>query len=261
MIPARMASTRLLGKPLCKICGIPLIEHVYKRAAMSEILNELYVATCDEEIIKVVEGFGGQGIMTSSTHQRCTDRIAEACQNISTDADIVVNIQGDEPLLYPEMIDMAVGPLIENLDIVCSNLIAPINSMEEFEDLNEIKVVVDREGFALYFSREPIPTCKKGAKKLPMFKQVCIIPFRKDFLMTFTQLSPTPLEIAESIDMLRVLEHGYRIRVVESRYETYSVDTVEDLKKVEKKMKNDPLFHQILKGLNERIEHSTKRTI
>jgi 3-deoxy-manno-octulosonate cytidylyltransferase (CMP-KDO synthetase) len=240
VIPARMGSLRFPGKPLAKICGIPMIEHVYRRSAMSQTLEELYVATCDREIFDTVTEFGGKAIMTDCCHERCTDRIAEAVRNI--DADIIVNIQGDEPLVYPEMIDSAVLPMIKDPSIVCTNLMAPIHNNEDFEDPNEVKVVVDNVDNALYFSREPIPSKKKGALNFSKYKQVCIIPFRRDFLFSYTALAPTPLEIIESVDMLRVLEHGYKVRMIRTEKETYSVDSQEDLTFVERIMKNDPLF-------------------
>lgn len=240
VIPARMGSSRFPGKPLALIRGLPMIEHVYKRAAISEALDELYVATCDKEIAAAVEAFGGQAIMTADTHERCTDRIAEAIESLG--GDIIVNIQGDEPMVFPEMIDQSVSPLLEDHSLVCSNLMAPIKTLAEFDDPNEVKVVVDRDNFALYFSREPIPSRKKGAVNFPMHKQVCIIPFRRDFLLTFNKLEPTPLEIAESVDMLRAMEHGYKVKMVLTDKETYSVDNQDDLQKVDDLMRNDLLL-------------------
>lgn len=240
VIPARMGSSRFPGKPLAKIQGLPMIEHVYKRSAMSRSLDELYVATCDREIFSAVEKFGGRAIMTADTHERCTDRIAEAVTDLG--ADIVVNIQGDEPMVFPEMIDQAVAPLLEDRALVCANLMAPIRTFEELDDPNEVKVVVDLDNFALYFSREPIPSRKKGAVNFPMYKQVCIIPFRRDFLLTFNKLEPTPLEIAESVDMLRAMEHGYKVKMVLTDKETYSVDNQDDLQKVDDLMRNDLLL-------------------
>jgi len=167
------------------------------------------------------------------------ERIAEAARNIK--ADIVVNIQGDEPLLFPEMIDLAVKPLVKDKKILCSNLIGSINTREEFKDPNTIKVVIDKKQNALYFSREPIPTDKRGMFG-PVFKQVCIMPFKKGFLLKFVKMESTPLEKAESIDMLRILEHGYAVKTVYSDSRTYSVDTPQDLKRVEKVMIKDRLF-------------------
>jgi len=240
VIPARMGSSRFPGKPLAPICGISMIEHVYKRSAMSKRLDDLYVATCDKEIFDAVHTFGGKAIMTDCCHERCTDRIAEAIQGI--EGDIIVNIQGDEPLIYPEMIDEAVAPLLADPTIVCSNLAAVIDNDADFEDPNEVKVVVDNNDFALYFSREPIPSKKKGVTEFRKLKQVCVIPFTRDFLMKYTSLPATPLEVIESVDMLRVLEHGYRVKMIHTERKTCSVDTPEDLAYVESIMKDDALF-------------------
>jgi 3-deoxy-manno-octulosonate cytidylyltransferase (CMP-KDO synthetase) len=241
-----MASSRFPGKPLAEIRGVPMLGHVYFRSRMSTILNDLYVATCDQEIMDYVYSVGGKTIMTKDSHERASDRTAEAMSKIESEIglniDIVVMIQGDEPMVYPEMIDDAVQPLIEDDQIMVSNLMTPLQSREEHEDPNEVKVVVDRNGFALYFSREPIPSWKKGAKTLPMFKQVCIIRFRRDFLIKFNELEPTPLEIVESVDMLRVLEHGYGVKMMALDMNTYSVDTPDDLKHVEQLIANDLLM-------------------
>jgi 3-deoxy-manno-octulosonate cytidylyltransferase (CMP-KDO synthetase) len=245
VIPARMASSRFPGKPLAPINGIPMIGHVYHRSKMSASLSEVYVATCDQEISDYVASIGGKAIMTADTHERATDRTAECLLKVEAETgrsvDLVVMIQGDEPMLMPEMIDLAVAPLLEERSLDVVNLMAPLRSRQEHEDPNEVKVVVDQQGYALYFSREPIPSRKKGAESIPMFKQVCIIPFRRDFLLKFNQLSPTPLEIVESVDMLRILEHGYRVKMVLSNHDTYSVDTPEDLKTVEKEMVKDAI--------------------
>ncbi|MBF0472998.1 MAG: 3-deoxy-manno-octulosonate cytidylyltransferase [Nitrospirae bacterium] len=245
IIPARMASTRCPGKPLAMINNIPMIGHVYYRSAMCRTLNDIYVATCDIEIKEYIESIGGKAIMTADTHERATDRTSEAMLKIEKSTgkhvDIVVMIQGDEPMMLPDMIDDAIAPIKEDPEIQVVNLSAPLKTEEEHNDPNEVKVVVDQQGFALYFSREPIPSRKKGGKNIPMLKQVCIIPFRRDFLIKFNQLKPTPLEIIESVDMLRVMEHGYKVKMVYKEYQTYSVDTMEDLKRVEQLMKNDML--------------------
>ena len=251
IIPARMASSRFPGKPLAKIHGIPMVGHVYFRSKMAKILDDVYLATCDKEIKEYTESINGKAIMTSDKHERASDRTAEAMLKIEKETeqkiDIVVLIQGDEPMLVPEMIEMAVKPMLKDESILVVNLMTPLKNVKEHEDPNEIKVVVDKDNFALYFSREPIPSRKKAAKEIPMLKQVCIIPFRRDFLLKFNRLEPTPLERIESIDMLRILEYGYRVKMVESEYETYSVDTPEDLKRVEGKMRNDFLIRQYLK--------------
>ena len=246
IIPARMASSRFPGKPLVKIHGIPMVGHCYMRSKMSKLINELYVATCDREIAVYIESIGGKAIMTADTHERASDRTAEALLRIEQDTgsrvDIVVMIQGDEPMLKPEMIDAAVKPIINDESIIVTNLMAHIKTDDEHDDINEVKVVVDQQNFALYFSRQPIPSREKGVKKVSMLKQVCIIPFRRNFLIEFNQLEPTPLEMVESVDMLRVIEHGYRIKMISTERETYSVDTADDLRRVDKLMKNDSLM-------------------
>jgi 3-deoxy-manno-octulosonate cytidylyltransferase (CMP-KDO synthetase) len=246
IIPARMGSSRLPGKPLAKILDIPMVEHVLKRSLMSECLDDVYVATCDTEIKEAVESSGGKAVMTKDTHERASDRVAEAMGKVEVEIneriDIVVMIQGDEPMVFPEMIDDAISPMLSDQSIMVTNLMASLKTREEHEDPNEVKVVVDKDNFAMYFSREPIPSWKKGAEEVPMYKQVCIIPFRRDFLIKFNELPQTPLEIIESVDMLRVLEQGYRVKMVFSEYETYSVDTLEDLKRVESVMVNDTLI-------------------
>jgi len=245
VIPARMSATRFPNKPLAKICGLPMIEHVYKRCAMSPALSSLYIATCDEEVVRVTEAFGGKAVMTKDTHQRASDRVAEAVEKIEASTgkriDIVVMIQGDEPMVFPEMLDMAVAPIVREKDIFVTNLAAKITSSEEHEDFNCIKVVVDRQFNALYFSRKAIPSFKDRSAQVDLYKQVCIIPFQRDFLYKYSALEPTPLEKAESIDMLRVLEHGYKVRMVPFDLMTYSVDTPEDLARVELLMRKDPL--------------------
>ncbi|KAF0135201.1 MAG: 3-deoxy-manno-octulosonate cytidylyltransferase (CMP-KDO synthetase) [Candidatus Saganbacteria bacterium] len=243
IIPARMASSRFPGKPLASILGVPMLGHVFKRSKLSRILNEVYVATCDQEIANYIQSIGGKAVMTSDKHVRASDRTAECLVKVEAETgkkvDIVVMIQGDEPMIRPEMIDSAVAPLLEDNLIQVVNLMSTLKNRIEQDDPNEVKVVVDQHNFALYFSREPIPSWKKGAKSLLMLKQVCVIPFRRDFLIKFNRLEPTPLEIAESVDMLRVLEHGYKIKMVMSDHETYSVDNIEDLKKVEKIMRKE----------------------
>lgn len=252
IIPARMASSRLPGKPLAKICGIPMVGHVYFRSKMSKALREVYVATCDKEIAEYVKSIGGKTVMTLNTHERASDRTAEAMLKVEKESgqkiDIAVMIQGDEPMLYSEMIDEAIEPMIKDKGIMVTNLMSYLKSREEHDDPHEVKVVIDKKNYALYFSREPIPSWKKGAKNVPMLKQICIIPFKRDFLIKFNALEPTPLEIVESVDMLRVLEHGYRVKMILTEFETYSVDTLEDLKKVEKLFENDNLIPKYMQG-------------
>ena len=212
IIPARMGSSRFPGKPMAKINGIPMVGHVYYRSKMSKTLDEVYVATCDKEIEDYINSIGGKAIMTSDKHKRASDRVAEALTKIENETgetvDIIVLLQGDEPMITPEMIDEAVKPFLDDQQIVVTNLMAPIRTKEEFQDPNEVKVVVDKQNYALYYSREPIPSDKKEPNTDYMFKQVCIIPFTREFLLKFNELEPTPLEIIESVDMMRVIEHG-----------------------------------------------------
>lgn len=249
IIPARLASSRFPNKPLADIQGMPMIGHVFHRSKMSGLLDEVYVATCDEEIKAYVEGLGGKAIMTADTHERASDRTAEALLEIEEETnervDIVVMIQGDEPMITPEMIDAAVQPLIDQPnDVRITNLVADFNSREEHEDPNEVKVVLDKFNNALYFSREPIPSRKKGVSEVPMKKQVCIIPFERDFLIEYNEMEPTPLEIIESVDMMRILENGMKVKMVPTEMNTLAVDTAEDLRRVNELMANDPLINR-----------------
>jgi len=241
VIPARMSSSRFPGKPLAPLLGRPMIEHVLRRAEMCSHLDAVYVATCDEEIKNVVEELGGRVIMTSAAHERATDRVAEAATQI--EADIVVMIQGDEPMTTPAMVAAAVIPMLEDPSVACVNLVRQIGSRQDSLDPNTIKVVMNVNHEALYFSRAPIPAiqCTDG-NDVPVFKQICVIPFRTEFLRLFAQWPQTPLERAESIDMLRILEHGERVRLVETTVETHAVDTHEDLNRVETLMRRDPLL-------------------
>ncbi len=246
VIPARMDSSRFPGKPLKDIVGIPMVGHVQCRSAMSDRLDDLYVATCDQEIYDYIESIGGNALMTADTHERASDRTAEALRKVERTkghpADVVVMIQGDEPMVRPQMIDEALTPLLENPSLRISNLMGPLKTEQEHEDSNEVKVVVSPDNFALYFSREPIPNTEHaGDETVPPRKQVCIIPFRRDFLIEFNEMETTPLEKTESIDMLRVLEHGYRVKLVPTEYEVYSVDTESDRQRVESLMESDPL--------------------
>jgi 3-deoxy-manno-octulosonate cytidylyltransferase (CMP-KDO synthetase) len=240
IIPARMGSSRFPGKPLAPILGRPMIEHVYRRTAMSAALDDVFVATCDEEIKHAVENFGGKAVMTSASHERASDRIAEAARN--SNADVVVLVQGDEPMTMPGMIDAAVAPFMEDANVHCVNLTKRISNETDFLDPNTIKVVMDKNCDALFMSRQPIPTRPKGDFSIiRAFKQVCIIPFRKEALRRYSALEPTPLEIAESIDMMRFLEHSIPVRMIETDFDSQAVDTPEDLNRVEELMRQDPL--------------------
>ena len=250
IIPARMESSRFPGKPLASILGIPMVGHVYHRCKMSNILDEVYVATCNTEIYDYIESLGGRAIMTANTHERASDRAAEALNLIEEDIgqkiEIIVMLQGDEPMVNPSMIEEAVKPLIDDPTLPVINLMSKIKTDKEWNDPNEVKVVGDCNNNALYFSREPIPSNKKYSEHITSFKQVCVIPFRRDWLIKYTKLPTMPLEIIESIDMNRFLEHGLKVRLVEIEGETLAVDTPEDLRNVEIKMKDDVLLKRYL---------------
>ncbi len=243
IIPARMASTRFPDKPMALIQGLPMIGHVYYRSKRAKSLDDVYVATCDKEIFNYIESIGGKAVMTSDQHERATDRAAECLLKVEADLktkiDTVVMIQGDEPMLKPEMIDQAVSALKQGEGVEVVNLMSPLITKADQDDPNEVKVVVDQQGFALYFSREAIPSRKKDGKNISVFKQLAIIPFKRDFLLKFNQLNQTPLEIIESVDMLRVLEHGYKVKMVVTQEITYSVDTLADLQRVAQAMQKD----------------------
>ena len=236
IIPARMGSSRFPGKPMALLAGKPMIGHVWERVSECTQLTDKVVATCDAEIAGYITSIGGRAVMTGSHHERASDRCAEALEILEAEAgcqyDIVVLVQGDEPLIQAAMIEEALHPLLSDPKVQVTNLLGIIESAEEFEDRNCIKVVCDLVGDALYFSREPIPTRSK-TKQIPMGKQVCVIPFRRNFLLKYTRLEPTPLEIAESIDMMRVLEHSYKVRMVPTTHHSQSVDTPADLAKLE----------------------------
>ena len=232
IIPARYGSTRLPGKPLKPIAGKPMIEHVYQRAKMADSLSEVVVATDDQRIKAAVEAFGGKALMTSTSHQTGTDRLVEAIGSFALEEDdIVVNIQGDEPLLEPEMINELVKPLLDDPGLVMSTLKHQIKEVEELNNPDVVKVVTDINGFALYFSRSPLPYNRTGSK-VKYYKHVGLYAYRKAFLLKFAAMERTMLEKAESLEQLRVIENGYRIKVVETKYHTIGVDSPADLERV-----------------------------
>lgn len=241
VVPARMGSSRFPGKPLAPILGRPMIEHVCKRAALCKRLDAVYLATCDNAIRDAARAFGAKVVMTAPTHERASDRTAEAIADLR--ADVVVMVQGDEPMLHPDMIDEAIRPFRDDPGLQCVNLARRIESEAEFDDPNTIKVAIDLAGNALYMSRRPIPDRGKGGFAAgAAFKQVCVMPFRREALLRFAALAPTPLEIAESVDMNRFLEHGVPVRMVETRFNSHAVDTPADLALVEGLMRDDPLI-------------------
>jgi 3-deoxy-manno-octulosonate cytidylyltransferase (CMP-KDO synthetase) len=246
IIPARMASSRFPGKPMALIHGIPMIGHCYHRIRMCEALQEIYVATCDREISEYIESIGGRAIMTAKTHERASDRVAEALKIIEEQddekVDIVVMVQGDEPMDTPSMVNEAVTPFYEDETVKVVNLMGEIETLDEFNDPNTVKVVVDPNDNAIYFSREAIPSRKKSSETFPMLKQICVIPFRREYLLEYCSLRQTPLEKIESVDMLRVIESGSKVRMVMTKDPSIGVDTKQDLENVTNKMLRDPLM-------------------
>ncbi|HEY7185255.1 MAG TPA: 3-deoxy-manno-octulosonate cytidylyltransferase [Vicinamibacterales bacterium] len=231
VIPARYESTRFPGKPLADIAGRPMIEHVYRRTAEARGVDAVVVATDDERIASAIERFGGIVRMTGSDHRTGTDRIAEVARDLP--CDIIVNVQGDLPMIEPEMIAEAIEPLTADPALVMSTLRQAIADDSDFTNPNVVKVVVDAHDHALYFSRAPIPFQRDRGTA---FKHIGLYGYRRDFLLTFAALQQTPLERSESLEQLRALEHGFRIRAVETRFESIEVDTPEDLERVRRRL-------------------------
>ncbi len=231
-IPARAESTRFPGKPLADICGKPMIARVYDRALLCELLTDLYIASDSSEILNVAALHGCKGVATATTHACGTDRIAEAAARLALgDTDIVVNIQGDQPLFEPEMLHQVTQPLVDDPSIPMSTLIYKIIRSEEITHPNAVKTVFDHEGFALYFSRSTIPYFRRSAPESAFYKHHGIYAYRNDFLQKFAALGPSFLEKAEGLEQLRALEHGFRLKVVITEYDSIEVDTPEDLKR------------------------------
>lgn len=246
IIPARYRSTRFEGKVLALIAGKPMVQHVYERATQAKRLSQVIIATDDERVAKVAEAFGAHVALTSPEHPSGTDRVAEVA--VSLECDVVVNIQGDEPLLDPNAIDAAVEPFIREAKLWMSTLATPIDNRTDYVNPNVVKVVVDEQGYALYFSRSPIPFFRPMGRipsepqfEMPsngapvrVLRHVGLYAFRRAFLLEYAGWERTPLERAEGLEQLRALEHGVRIRVVETPYKAIGVDTPEDLERVER---------------------------
>ncbi|PIQ83213.1 MAG: 3-deoxy-manno-octulosonate cytidylyltransferase [Candidatus Omnitrophica bacterium CG11_big_fil_rev_8_21_14_0_20_63_9] len=228
VIPARYGSTRFPGKPLAMIAGKPMIQHVYEGAAASGA-DEVVVATDDERIRQAVERFGGKVAMTSPEARSGTDRVAEVAR--ARQAAVVINVQGDEPLVHPSMIAPLADFLSRHAAVPMGSLMTKLARAEDAGNPNVVKVVVDRDGFALYFSRSAIPFARAGSPQV--WKHLGIYGYQRHFLLQFPSLPPTPLEQAEQLEQLRALEHGYRIKLLETQHDSIGVDTPDDLKLVE----------------------------
>jgi len=238
IIPSRYASSRLEGKPLLSIAGKPMIQRVYESALKAQLVNQVIVATDDRRISETVAGFGGKAELTSTHHLSGTDRIAEVAADLP--CDIVVNLQGDEPLMEPQLIDEAVTLLMEKQDIYMASAKSAIMQQEDLMNPNVVKVVTDCNDYALYFSRSPIPYCstrEEGTANSMGFKHIGLYVYRKDFLIKFVSLPPSSLEKQERLEQLRALENGYRIKLVHTEYDAIGVDTKEDLERVRKRLK------------------------
>jgi 3-deoxy-manno-octulosonate cytidylyltransferase (CMP-KDO synthetase) len=231
VIPARYASSRLPGKPLADLDGRPMIEHVYRRVAASKILSDVIVATDDLRIATRVNEFGGKVRLTKPTHETGTDRLAEVAASLA--CDVVVNVQGDEPLIDPRALDELVAPFVDDRSVQMTTLFRRIHDPAELTNPNVTKVVLDRAGFALYFSRAPIPHLRdpRGGWP-PLYRHIGLYAYRRSALLVLAALEPTPLERAEALEQLRALEHGIRIKAVETRHESFEVNTPEDLDQV-----------------------------
>ena len=229
VIPARYGATRFEGKLLKDLCGKPVIQHVYERAKKAKLLDDLVIAADDDRIVEAVKGFGGKVIFTSKSHSTGTDRLTEVVNQI--DVRVVVNIQGDEPLINPLLIDDLVRAMQDKDDkVVMATAVKKSRSLEEFKSPDVVKAIVDQDNFALYFSRQPIPSLlKPGPDAGYFYKHVGIYAYLKDFLFTFKKLPKSYLERNERLEQLRALEAGYRVKAIETKFETVGVDTPADL--------------------------------
>jgi 3-deoxy-manno-octulosonate cytidylyltransferase (CMP-KDO synthetase) len=241
LIPARMGSSRFPGKPMKKINGKPMIQHVYERVSKNSQITSTYVATCDSEISTYLNKLGAKFMMTSKKHERASDRCAEALKKIEKiekkSFDIVIMIEGDEPMVHPQMITEALAPFAKDKEISVVNLLGKFDSKKEYLDKNCIKVICDQEMNAKYFTRM-LPIQFYNSKNRLLGKQVCIIPFKKEALIKYIKLKPTYFEIRESVDMWRLLENNLKVKMIRTKFKSYAVDTKNDLKKVSKIMKS-----------------------
>ena len=227
VIPARYSSTRLPGKPLKLIAGVPMICRVYDRASQAKLIDKAIVATDDERIFKAVKEYGGEVMMTRADHPTGTDRLAEVVTAFN-DVDIIVNVQGDEPLIEPSLIDDLIALFNDDIDLQMATVSTELKEEEEIKNSNNVKVISDLNGYALYFSRSVIPY-PRNVGKSKVYKHIGIYAYRRDFLLKYAKMSPTPLEQSESLEQLRALENGYKIKVLKSDNQFIGVDTEEDL--------------------------------
>jgi len=250
LIPARMASSRFPGKPLAKIHGMPMIGHCYKRTNMSNLLTECYVATPDLEIFDYIESIGGKAVMTSHKHVMCNDRVVEAVKIIENEKnikfDIIVNIQGDLPMIFPDMVDELIKPITQDESIQTTTMIDEVKTLEDFLDANRVKVVIDLHNDAILLTREPVPSRHKFNHQYKKYKHVAIRAYKRNLFSKIENLPMSPLEKIEGIDDLRLIENGIKIKVVFTKRVTETVDTQNDLNKVIEMMKKDELMENYI---------------
>jgi|TARA_A100001037_G_C15022731_1_gene577149 3-deoxy-manno-octulosonate cytidylyltransferase (CMP-KDO synthetase) len=244
VIPARMGSSRFPGKPIASILGYPMVFHVWQRAKLSGVLDRIIVATCDDEIREVSESFGAEVVMTSSSHERSNDRVAEVATKV--ECQTILNIQGDEPLVHPQLIQDVVNELDNNPAYQCINPIAELTSEEEMQSPNTVKVVSNLKNRVVYFSRYPIPSALVNVRSYPVMRQVPILGFRSEFCIRLTELNPGPLELQEGIDLLRAIDHDLPVHVMETEFQTFGVDTEMDRLVVEERLKADNITRRYM---------------
>ena len=237
IIPSRFGSKRFYGKPLALISGKPLIQRAYEQSAAAETIEKVIVATDDQRILEAVEGFGGEAVMTASHHRSGTDRVAEAANRLNLDPeDIVINVQGDQPVFDPRCLDHLTAPFEQNPETLMSTLAVAMDRDEKIKDPGNVKVVFDKNGYALYFSRSPIPFPRDKGQKARCYKHLGFYAYKKRFLDTITALPDSSLENTEKLEQLRVLEFGYRIKVVVTDVDSPSVDRAEDIPPIEEQL-------------------------
>jgi 3-deoxy-manno-octulosonate cytidylyltransferase (CMP-KDO synthetase) len=229
IIPSRYGSTRLPAKSLASLSGKPLVQHVYERAKQAKTLDEVIVATDDERILRAVAAFGGKAVMTGAHHRSGTERVAEVARQ--TAAQVILNIQGDEPLIHPEQIDHVASFLMAHQAVPMATVMTPLTDQADVVNPNVVKVVVDQDGYALYYSRSPNPHARAGVPTY--WKNIGLYGYQQYFLLQFPQLQSSPLEQAEQLEQLRALWHGHKIKLLETAHDTIGVDTADDLARVE----------------------------
>ena len=251
IIPARMASSRFPGKPMKKIYGMPMIGHCYMRSVKSVLLSDCYVATPDKEIYNYILSIGGKSIMTSHNHDMCNDRVVEAVNTLEAEKkikyDVVVNIQGDLPMIFPDMIDDLIQPILNYSDVLCTTMADNVLNIEEFIDPNRVKVIFDLNKNAILLTREPVPSGKKTNKKYNKYKHVAIRAYKREVFKKIENLDMTPMEELEGIDDLRLIENDIKIKIVLTDKITDTVDNQLDLDRVIHLMKNDKLKNSYIK--------------